>query len=174
MRIPAFSFLAFTSLYAGKFDYVITEPLLQQRMQKEFPIEYKTMLLTFYVANPKLHLDGNKQRLDFTGNLKIPDIHDSKGKAVSAVVNVTSRIAYPKGGNFYLRKIKVIDIKSRLVSAEMKSVLYATMDQLLNEYFMRRPVYSLKNENGLIKEAVKQIENVVIVKEGVKIIFNVG
>ncbi len=174
MRLPALIFLAFTSLYAGQFNYIIAEPILQQRMQNAFPIKYKTMLMTFHVSNPKLHLDGRKQRLDFTGDLKIPDIHDSKGKAVSAVVNVTSRIAYTKGGNLYLRKIKVVDIKSRFISAEMKSMLYATMDQLLNEYFMKRPVYSLKNEKGLTKEAAKTIENVVIVKEGVKIIFNVG
>jgi len=174
MRLPALLFLALTSLYAGEYNYVIAEPLLQERMQKEFPIEHKTMLLTFRVSNPKLHLDGDRQRLDFRGDLKIPNITDTQGRAVSAVVNVTSRIAYSKGGNLYLRKIKVIDIKSRSISAEMKSMLYTTMDKLLNEYFKTRPVYSLSKEKGVVGAAVKTIENVVIVKEGVKIIFNVG
>ena len=70
--------------------------------------------------------------------------------------------------------MKKIDIKSRSISAEMKSMLYTTMDKLLNEYFKTRPVYSLSKEKGVVGAAVKTIENVVIVKEGVKIIFNVG
>ncbi len=174
MRLLSLLFLSLTSLFASNYNFIIAEPILQERMKKEFPIEYKTLLLTFHVSNPKLHLDGTKQRLDFTGDLKIPNIQDSKGRAVSAVVNVTSRIAYSKGGNLYLRKIKVVEINSKFISADMKSMLYSTMDQLLNEYFKARPVYSLKNEKGLVGEAVKTIENVVIVKEGVKIVFNVG
>jgi len=174
MRIMTLFLLAFISLFGQKYDYVIPEPLLQERMKKEFPIEHKTVLLTFHVSNPKLQLDGNKQRLNFTGNLKIPNIQDSNGQAVSAIVNVSSRIAYTKGGKLFLRRIKVIDIKSKFIGAEMKSMLYTTMDQLLNEYFKVRPIYSLEKEKGMIGAAVKSIENVVIVKEGVKIIFNLG
>lgn len=174
MRVPALFFMILTSLSAVNYDYIIAEPLLQERMKKEFPIEHKTMFLTFHVSNPRLHLDGNKQLLDFTGDLKIPNIQDSKGKALSAVVNVSSRIAYSKGGKLYLRQIKVVDIKSKFISVEMKSMLYSTMDQLLNEHFKLRPIYSLEKEKGVIGVAVDSIENVVIVKEGVKIIFNVG
>ncbi len=174
MRLLALLFMTLTSLSAVNYDYIIAEPLLQERMEKEFPIEHKTMFLTFHVSNPRLHLDGSKQLLDFTGDMKIPNIQDSEGKALSAVVNVSSRIAYTKGGKLYLRQIKVIEIKSKFISAEMKSILYSTMDQLLNEYFKLRPIYSLEKEKGVIGAAVDSIENVVIVKEGVKIIFNVG
>lgn len=174
MRLLLLFLLTLTSLSAVNYDYIIAEPLLQERIKKEFPIVHKTMFMTFHVSNPRLHLDGGKQRLDFTGDLKIPNIQDSNGKALSAVVNVSSRIAYTKGGKLYLRQIKVVDIKSKFISAEMKSMLYSTMDQLLNEYFKIRPVYSLENEKGVIGAAVNSIENVVIVKEGVKIIFNVG
>ncbi len=174
MRFIVLTLLAFSALFAVKYDYIITKPVLQERMQKEFPIVHKTMLLTFHVSNPKLHLDGKKQRFNFTGQLKIPNIQDEKGNAVSAQVSVSSRIAYTKGGNLYLRKIKVVDIRSRFIAKEMKSMLYGTMDKMLNEYFKNRPVYTLEKEKGLVGAAVKSIKNVVIVKDGLKIIFDLG
>ncbi len=174
MRLLLLFLSALTPLAAGNYHLIIAEPVLQERMQKEFPIEHKTMLLTFHVSNPKLHLDGNKQLLDFTGDLKIPNIQDTQGKALSAVVNVASRIAYTKGGKLYLRQIKVVDIKSKYISTEIKSMLYSTMEQLLNDYFKLRPIYSLEKEKDTVGAVVNSIENVVIVKEGVKIIFNVG
>ena len=174
MRIIFLSILSLTSLFALQYDYVIPEPVLQERMQKEFPIVHKTILLTFHVSDPKLNLDGKKQRFNFVGKLQIPNIQDEKGNAINAVVSVSSRIAYSKGGNLYLRKIKVVDIKSRFISSEMKSMLYGTMDQLLNNYFKSRPIYSLEKEKGMVGAAVKSIDNVIIVNDGVKIIFNVG
>ncbi len=174
MRFILLSILVYTSLFALKYDYIIPEPILQERMKKEFPIVHKTMFLTFHVSDPKLHLDGKKQRFNFTGQLKIPNIQDERGKSVSAVVSVSSRIAYTKGGSLYLRKIKVIDIKSKFIGAEMKSMLYGTMDKMLNEYFKSRPVYSLEKEKGMVGAAVKSIKNVVIVKDGLKIIFSAG
>ncbi len=174
MRLLFLSMLTLTSLFALKYDYVIPEPVLQERMKQEFPIVHKTMLLTFHVSDPKLALDGKKQRFNFTGRLQIPNIKDEKGNAVNAVVSVSSRIAYTKGGKLYLRKIKVVDIKSRFIGSEMKSMLYGTMDQLLNDYFKSRPVYSLEKEKGMVGAAVKSIDNVVIVKDGIKIIFNAG
>ncbi|MGB5966381.1 MAG: hypothetical protein WBG65_12755, partial [Sulfurimonadaceae bacterium] len=74
----------------------------------------------------------------------------------------------------YLRKIKVVDIKSKFIGSDMKSMLYSTMDQLLNEYFKTRTIYSLEKEKGMVGAAVKSIHNVIIVKDGVKIIFNLG
>ena len=174
MRILTLFFLTMTSLFALKYDYVIPEQVLQERMKKEFPLVHKTILLTFHVSDPKLYLDGTKQRFDFTGRLRIPNIQDENGNAVSAIVSVSSRIAYTKGGNLYLRKIKVVDIKSKFIDTDMKSMLSVTMDQLLNDYFKRRPVYSLEKEKGMVGAAVESIDNVVIVKDGVKIIFNVG
>ena len=174
MRFFLLSLLTFSSLFALNYDYIIPEPVLQERMQKEFPIVHKTMFLTFHISDPVLHLDGKKQRFNFTGQLKIPNIQDERGNAVSAVVSVSSRIAYTEGGNLYLRKIKVVDIKSKFIAKEMKSMLYGTMDQMLNEYFKSRPVYSLEKEKGMVGAAVKSIKNVVIVKDGLKIIFNVG
>ena len=174
MRVLLLSILTLTSLFALKYDYVIPEPVLQERMKQEFPIVHKTMLLTFHVSDPKLALDGKKQRFNFTGRLQIPNIKDEKGNAVNAVVSVSSRIAYTKGGKLYLRKIKVVDIKSRFIGSEMKSMLYGTMDQLLNDYFKSRPVYSLEKEKGMVGAAVKSIDNVVIVKDGIKVIFNAG
>ena len=174
MRVLLLSILTLTSLFAFKYDYVIPEPVLQERMKQEFPIVHKTMLLTFHVSDPKLALDGKKQRFNFTGKLQIPNIQDEKGNAVNAVVSVSSRIAYTKGGKLYLRKIKVVDIKSRFIGSEMKSMLYGTMDQLLNDYFKSRPVYSLEKEKGMVGAAVKSIDNVVIVKDGIKVIFNAG
>lgn len=174
MRLLPLIFLMFTTLYADNFNYVIAEQAIQQRIEQEFPIKYETILLTFHVSNPKLHLDGSRQRFNFTSDLTIPDICDSKGRAVSARVNVTSRIAYSKGGKLYLRKIKVINIDSKFISTDMKSMLYPTLDKLLNEYFKSRPVYSLENEQGLVGAAVRSIENVIIVDKGVKIIFNAG
>jgi hypothetical protein len=177
MRILTLFFLTMTSLFALKYDYVIPEQVLQERMKKEFPLVHKTILLTFHVSDPsdpKLYLDGTKQRFNFTGRLQIPNIQDEKGNAVSAIVSVSSRIAYTKGGNLYLRKIKVVDIKSKFIGTDMKSMLSVTMDQLLNDYFERRPVYSLEKEKGMVGAAVESIHNVVIVKDGVKIIFNLG
>ena len=174
MRILTLFFLTMTSLFALKYDYVIPEQVLQERMKKEFPLVHKTILLTFHVSDPKLYLDGTKQRFNFTGRLQIPNIQDEKGNAVSAIVSVSSRIAYTKCGNLYLRKIKVVDIKSKFIDTDMKSMLSVTMDQLLNDYFKRRPVYSLEKEKGMVGAAVESIDNVVIVKDGVKIIFNVG
>jgi len=174
MRLISLFFLTVSSLFAINYDYTIAEPILQERMQKEFPIVHKTMFLTFHISDPVLHLDGKKQRFNFTGQLKIPNIQDERGKAISAVVSVSSRIAYTKGGNLYLRNIKVVDIKSKYISKDMKSMLYGTMDQMLNEYFKSRPVYSLEKEKGMVGVAVKSIQNVLIVKDGLKIIFNVG
>ncbi len=174
MRLTALLLLAFTSLFALKYDYVIPEPLLQERMKNEFPIVHKTMLLTFHVSDPKLQLDENSQRFNFTGRLMIPNIQDENGNALSAVVSVSSRIAYSKGGNLYLRNIKVVDIKSKFIGSDIKSMLYATMDQLLNEYFKGRPIYSLEKEEGVIGAAVDSIENVIIVKEGIKVVFKLG
>ena len=174
MRFILLSIFTFTSLFALKYDYIIPEPFLQDRIQKEFPIVHKTMLLTFHVSDPKLYLDGDKQRFNFTGRLQIPNIQDENGKPVNAVVSVSSRIAYSKGGRLYLRKIKVVDIQSKYIGSDLKSMLYGTMDQLLNEHFKSRPVYSLEKEKGVVGAAVKSIENVVIVKDGLKIIFNAG
>ena len=174
MRIITLFLLTMTSLFALKYDYVIPEQVLQERMKKEFPLVHKTILLTFHVSDPKLYLDGTKQRFNFTGRLQIPNIQDEKGNAVSAIVSVSSRIAYTKGGNLYLRKIKVVDIKSKFIGADMKSMLSVTMDQLLNDYFERRPVYSLEKEKGMVGAAVESIHNVVIVNDGVQIIFNLG
>ncbi len=174
MRFIALFLLTVTSLFALDYEYVVPETQLQERMKNEFPIVYKTILLTFHVSNPKLQLDDKKQRFNFTSRLQIPNIQDEKGNAVSAIISVSSRIAYSKGGNLYLRNIKVVDIKSRFISSDMKSMLYGTIDQLLNEYFKGRPIYSLEKEEGVIGAAVDSIQNVIIVKEGVKVIFKLG
>jgi len=174
MRSIVLLLLTLLPLFAASYDFIIPEAQLQERMKKEFPITHETVLLTFVVSEPRMKLDGVKQRFNFTSVLEIPNIQDSKGKMLNAIVSVSSRIAYSKGGNLYLRNIKVVDIKSSYIASDMKSALYTSLETLLNEYFKTRPVYSLKNEKGLVGEAVKTIENVVIVKEGVKIVFNVG
>ena len=174
MRILLIITFFISSLFAGAYSMIVPQQALQERLSSEFPIVHKTMFLTFHVSDPKLHLDGKKQRFNFTSKLKIPNIQDEKGRPVSAIVSVSSRIAYTKGGNLYLRKLKVVDIKSKFISADMKLMLYGTIDQVLNEYFKSRPVYSLEKEKGMIGAAVKSIQDVVIVKDGLKIIFNVG
>ncbi|MEN8147431.1 MAG: DUF1439 domain-containing protein [Campylobacterota bacterium] len=174
MRLIALFLLSITSLFALKYDYVLPEKVLQERMKKEFPIKHETVLLTFRVSDPQLQLDGDKQRFNFTSKLQIPNIRTGDGKMASAVISVSSRIAYSKGGNLYLRKIKVVDIKSRYISTDIKSMLYPSLDKVLNEYFKSRPIYSLEKEKGMVGAAVKSIQNVVIVKDGLKIIFDLG
>lgn len=162
------------SLLAAPYEYIVDKAMIQERMQKEFPIVHKTMFLTFHLSQPKLKLDGKKQRFNFSALLKVPNIQDQDGKAASAVISVSSRIAYSKGGKLYLRKIKVVDIESDFIGSDMKSMLYPTLDSALNEYFKTRPVYSLENEKGIIGAAVKSIKNVIIVDDGIKVIFDLG
>ena len=174
MRFTVLLILSLTSLFAQNIEYIVTEQILQERMKKEFPITHKAMFLTFKVSNPELKLDGKKQRFNFKTDLVIPTLQDANGKSVSAVVSVSSRIAYSKGGKLYLRKIKVVNIESRYISSDIKSMLYPTIDELLNDYFKSRPVYSLEKEKGMVGAAVKAIKNVVIVNNGVKVIFDLG
>ncbi len=174
MRIVFLFLLTLASLLAGNYNLVVAEPILQDRISKEFPITHETLLLTFKVSNPKLNIDAKQQRLNLTGDLQILNIQDTNGKALSAIAKVSSRIAYSKGGNLYLRQIRVLDIKSRYIGTEMKSMLFQSIETLLNDYFKSRPVYSLTREKGMIGEAVKSVENVVIIEKGVKIIFNLG
>jgi len=160
-----------TSLSAQNYNYIVKEDVLQKRMKQEFPITKETMFLTFYISNPKLSLDAKRQRFNFTAKLEIPNIKDSKGKVANAVVSLSSRIAYSKGGNLYLRQIKVVDIKSDFISNNMKSMLYGSIESALNEYYKSRPVYSLKNEKGVIGMAVNAITKVIILDDGIDIIF---
>jgi len=171
MRYAFILSLFLTSLFAADYSFIVKEEILQERMRQEFPITKKTMFLTFHVKDPKLSLDGKRQRFNFTATLQLPDVRDSKGRAASAIVSFSSRIAYSKGGNLYLRKIKVTDIKSELIGESMKGMLYGTLESALNEYYKSRAIYSLKNEKGIVGQAVKAIKNVVIVDEGIKIIF---
>ena len=166
--------LFFSVLQAADYEYIVAESLLQERMKQEFPIVKKTMFLTFSISEPKLDLDGKKQRFNFTARLKVPNIQDTNGKVASALVSVSSRIAYSKGGKLYLRKIKVVDIQSDFIGENMKSMLYPSLNTALNEYFNAEPVYSLEKEAGIIGAAVKSIKNVVIVNEGIKVVFGMG
>ena len=171
MRLLYIMLFLITSLSAQNYNYIVKEDVLQQRMKQEFPITKETMFLTFYISNPKLSLDGQKQRFNFTAKLEIPNIKDSKGKVANAIVSLSSRIAYSKGGNLYLRQIKVVDIKSDFISNNMKSMLYGSIESALNEYYKSRPVYSLKNEKGVIGMAVNAITKVIILDDGINIIF---
>ena len=174
MRILYLLFLITTAIFGANLNYVIKEDLIKQRMYKEFPIVKETMLLTFRISDPRLTLDGARQRFHIKARLQIPNIRDDKGKVVSAVLTFSSRIAYSKGGDLYLRKIKTENIQSEFIGESMKSMLYGTIDQAINEYFKSRPVYSLKDEKGLVGMAVKSIKNVIIVDDGLKVIFNMG
>jgi len=169
MRILFFLFLTLTSLLA--YDYTIPKSELQTRLTKAFPIVKKTMFLTLKVSDPKLSLDGKKQRFNLKAKLTIPNIKDDKGRSAQAIITLSSRIAYSKGGNLYLRKIKVVDIKSSMINKDMKNMLFGTLEEIAQEYFKSRPIYSLKDEEGMVGMAVKAIENVKIVHKGIKIIF---
>ena len=174
MRYIFLFFVITSALFGADYNYIIKEDLIKQRMYKEFPIVKETMFLTFRILDPKLSLDGGRQRFHIKARLEIPNIRDDQGKVASAVVTFSSRIAYSKGGNLYLRKIKTENIESEFIGDGMKSMLYGTIDQAINEYFKNRPVYSLKDEKGLVGMAVKSIKNVIIVNEGLKVIFNMG
>lgn len=169
MRILFFLLLTLTSLLA--YDYTIPKSELQTRLTKAFPIVKKTMFLTLKVSDPKLSLDGKKQRFNLKAKLTIPNIKDDKGRSAQAIITLSSRIAYSKGGNLYLRKIKVVDIKSSMINQDMKNMLFGTLEEIAQEYFKSRPIYSLKDEEGMVGMAVKAIENVKIVHKGIKIIF---
>ena len=171
MRLLIIILFLMSALLAENYSYLVTKDILQQRMAQEFPITKETMFLTFNISDPKLSLDGKKKRFNFRAKLTIPNIHDNSGKPASAVVSFSSRIAYSKGGNLYLRKIKVVDIKSDFIGDDMKGMLYGTIASALNEYYKSRPVYSLKDEKGVVGMAVNSITNVVILDEGIKIVF---
>lgn len=174
MRFIISIFILAATLYGNNFNYIVKEELLKTRMAQEFPIVKETMFLTFRISDPTLRLDGKKQRFHIRAKLEIPNIRDDKGRVATAYVTFSSRIAYSKGGNLYLRKIKTEKIESDFIGDSMKSMLYGAIDQAMNEYFKSRPVYSLKEEKGLVGMAVKSIKNVVIVNEGLKIVFNMG
>ncbi len=171
MRSILISLLFILPLFGENYSYVVKEDVLQQRMLEAFPITKETMFLTFHISNPKLALDGKKQRFNFTAKLEIPNIRDSAGKVVTAVVSLSSRIGYSKGGNLYVRKIKVLNIQSDFISNEMKPMLYGSIESALNEYYKSRPIYSLKDEKGVVGMAVDAITKVVILDEGIKIVF---
>ena len=171
MRLLFTTLFLISSLLAENYSYLLKEELLQERMKQEFPITKETMFLTFYISDPILALDGKKQRFNFTAKLAIPNIKDSSGKTASAVVSFTSRIAYAKGGNLYLRQIKVIKIKSDFIGDNMKGMLYGSIESALNEYYKKRPIYSLKDEKGVVGMTVNAVSNVVILDEGLKVVF---
>jgi len=171
MRLLTIILFLLSPLFAENYSFLVTKDILQQRMKEEFPITKETMFLTFKISDPKLLLEGKKKRFNFRAKLTIPNIHDNSGRAASAVIRLSSRIAYSKGGNLYLRKIKVIDIKSDFIGDDMKGMLYGTIASALNEYYKNRPIYSLKDEKGVVGMAVNSITNVIILDEGIKIIF---
>lgn len=171
MRFIFTTLFLISSLLAENYSYLIKEDILQQRMKQEFPITKETMFLTFYISDPKLSLDGKKQRFNFTAKLAIPNIKDSSGNTASAIVSFSSRIAYSKGGNLYLRQIKVLNIKSDFIGDNMKGMLYGSIESTLNEYYKKRPIYSLKNEKGVVGMTVNAVSNVVILDEGLKVVF---
>ncbi len=164
-------FISLLTLQAATYDIIIPEKSVQERINHAFPIVKETMFLTLKVSDPLLHLDGVKQRVNFTAVIKIPNIKDADGKIITAKVDVSSRIAYSPGGNIYLRKIKVVDIESDYLKGDIKNVLHSTIEKALNAYFKSRTIYSLKEDKGLIGAAVKSIKNVVIVEKGIKVIF---
>ncbi len=166
--------LFLSPLLAKNFEYIVQEKLLQTRMKAEFPIVKESLFISYEVRDPKLSLDGKKQRFNIRAKLTITNIQTEDGKHPSAIVALSSRIAYSKGGKLYLRKIKVLDIKSTYISADMKSMLVPSVQEALNAYFKTRPIYSLKDEKGMIGTAVNSIENVIIVKEGLKVVFKLG
>jgi len=171
MRLIYIVLFFMSPLFAENYSYLVKEEVLQERMIKEFPITKQSMFLTFHISNPKLSLDGQKQRFNFTAKLEIPNIRDGAGKVASAVVSLSSRIGYSKGGNLYLKQIKVVKIESDFIGNDMKSMLYGTIESALNEYYKSRPLYSLKDEKGIIGMTVNSITNVVILDEGIKVIF---
>ena len=171
MRLIYIVLFLISPLFAENYSYLIKEEVLQQRMLKEFPITKESMFLIFYISDPKLSLDGQKQRFNFTAKLEIPNIRYGEGKAASAVVSLSSRITYSKGGNLFLKEIKVVKIESDFIGDNMKHMLYETIESALTEYYKSRPLYSLKDENGVIGMAVNTITDVVILDEGIKVIF---
>ena len=174
MRILLIITFFINSLFAGAYSMVVSEQALQERLSTEFPIVHKTMFLSFHVSHPLIKLDGTKQRLFFTADITIPNIQDDQGHAVSAKATLSSRIAYSKGGNLYVKKIKVVKLESKHIGKDLRNMLSPTLEEALNQYFKGKPIYSLENEKGMVGAAVQSIKNVVIVDKGVKIIFDLG
>ena len=174
MRILLIITFFISTLFAGGYSMVVPQQALQERLSAEFPIVHKTMFLSFHVTHPLIDLDGKKQRLFFTADITIPNIQDEKGNAVSAKATLSSRIAYSKGGNLYVKKIKVVKLESKHIGKDLRNMLSPTLEEALNQYFKGKPIYSLKNEKGMVGAAVQSIKNVVIVDKGVKIIFDLG
>ena len=164
----------FTLLAAQGYEYVVPETVIQTRLNKSFPISNETMFLTVKISEPRLVLDGKKQRFNIKAKLEIPNIQDTSGKSVSAKVSISSRIAYSKGGKLYLRKIKVVKIESPYISKDMEGVLYSTINKALNEYFRDEPIYNLEHEKGMIGAAVQSIKSVKIVNKGIQVVFDLG
>ena len=174
MRIVLMITLLISSLFSGGYSMVVPQAALQERLSNEFPIIHKTMFLSFHVAHPLIKLDGKKQRLFFSADITIPNIQDDSGHAVSAKATLSSRIAYSKGGNLYIKKIEVVKIESKHIGKDLRNMLAPALAEALNQYFKNEPIYSLKNEKGMVGIAVQSIKNVVIVEKGVKIIFDLG
>ena len=174
MRILLIISFFISSLLAGGYSMVVPQQVLQERLSNKFPIVHKTMFLSFHVTHPVIDLDGKRQRLFFSADVSIPNIQDDKGHAVSAKATLSSRIAYSKGGNLYVKKIKVVKLESRHIGKDLRNMLSPAIEEALNQYFRSRPIYSLKDEKGMVGAAVQTIKNVVIVEKGVKIIFDLG
>ena len=174
LRILFTVFILVTALYSAPYTLVVPQEALQERLSNEFPIVHKTMFLSFHVAHPVMSLDGQKQRLFFSADITVPNIQDESGEAVSAKASLSSRIAYSKGGNLYVKKIKVLSLESKHIGKELQNMLRPTIEEALNSYFKSRPIYALKNEKGMVGMAVQSIKNVVIVEKGVKVIFDLG
>jgi len=171
MKIFFSLFLFLTLLNAKSYEVVIPQKVLQERVSSSFPIVQETLFLTFKVTDPKIALDGVKQRFNFKAKLLVPNIRDDKGRVVSAVVTLSSRIAYSKGGKLYLRKIKVVKIESDYIPKDMRSMLYGAIESALNDYF-KKEIYNLKDEKGMVGSAVSAIKSVKIVDGGIKITFD--
>ena len=173
MRLMSVLLLSFQALFALEYAYTIPNAYLQERMNSEFPIIKEALFITLEISEPKLKLKPKTQGFDFSATLKIPNIQDRKGHVAKAVVRMSAKIAYSKGGNVYLRKIKVLDIESSFIANDMKPMLYSTIAQQLNSYYKNRPVYVLGDDEGMANVVVEAVEKMVIVDEGIKVVFKV-
>jgi len=173
MRFISLLLLSFQALFALEYAYTIPNAYLQERMNSEFPIVKEALFITLEISEPKLKLKPESQGFDFSATLKIPNIQDHKGRVAKAMVSMSAKIAYSKGGNIYLRKIKVLNIQSSFIANDMKPMLYSTIAQQLNSYYKNRPVYALGDDEGMANIAVEAVEKMVIVDEGIKVVFKI-
>ena len=142
MKILFTIFFLFTSSLLGLSHTIeITEEMLQQKINQQFPYKKESFLFITVVSNPHLKLKNERNRVNITFDV---GVESAQTLVLKGNVTVSGTLLYKKEEkSFYFQDVEIVKLDLNNIPKEFHTPIKQTLEKLTSQYLQSILIYKI-------------------------------